>query len=224
MGRMCVGFAVLGATMALLSAALMSGIGQPSGMAVCTMVGSAGYHADLFAGDHTRYVVIAVVGAILGLIVGAVMCLSGFRVAGHPGNRIARITCAGMVGAVLGMSPTLVLLADAFDGYPSFDTAVPPLLLYGVSAVLGYALALGAVYLVLRTSHDPLAAATTRAVAFALPVGAILATAIGVLVAWAMGFSAAESTWLAVVILVLVTLVATFAVGRGWVLRTAPTA
>jgi len=108
----------------------------------------------------------------------------------------------------------------AFTG--SVDIGWSPLAVYAVSGLVAYGLSVAAVFGVLRAAGDRLTARTTRAVAAMLPVGALVATAVGVGTAWKLGFSTAAPTWIAVVLLVVLVLATTLVAARAWALRTQP--
>lgn len=217
MWKQALGFALFGATVAIVTAALTQGSAQAS--ATITLF-SGGTTISGFAGESqwTWPIEAAVIGALLGALTGFVLRLAGVRISGSQDNRLVRTVVAGIAGVTLGLTPLLVLIGMAFTG--SVDMGWSPLLVYAVSGLLAYGLSVAAVFGVLRAAGDRLTVCTTRAVAAMLPVGAVAATAAGVGTAWKLGFSTA--TWIAVVLLVVLVLAMTFVAARAWALRTQP--
>lgn len=211
MGRLCLALTVVGGLVALLGAALYQGLSIPGG--------GGGYGVDVigatsFSGDHItsesqRYVTAGAVGAVIGLVTGAVLHLVGVRV--DAGTRVGLTVLAGLLGCTVGLLPALIPLTTGADP----PGGLSPLELYAVTGMLAYALALAAVHFSLGAVGAPGTKPTTHATAVALPVGAILATAAGVFSAWWLGFSTVTSTWIVVVVEVVLILCASFAVSRG---------
>ncbi|MCF8611763.1 hypothetical protein L5G28_16575 [Gordonia sp. HY285] len=139
--------------------------------------------------------------------------LTGARV--QPKRRVGFTAAVGLAGCAVGVLPAMVAAATVAD-LPDW---LHPLVLYAVCGALGYGLAIAAVYTTLRMVGDQAARATGRAVALVLPVGALIATAVGVASAWALGFSTVTSTWVVATTLVILTLSATLAVARAIGLR-----
>ncbi|MBQ7805222.1 hypothetical protein [Rhodococcus sp. (in: high G+C Gram-positive bacteria)] len=216
MWKQALGFALFGATVAIVTAALTQGSAQAS--ATITLF-SGGTTISGFAGESqwTWPIEAAVIGALLGALTGFVLRLAGVRISGSQDNRLVRTVVAGIAGVTLGLTPLLVLIGMAFTG--SVDMGWSPLLVYAVSGLLAYGLSVAAVFGVLRAAGDRLTVRTTRAVAAMLPVGALAATAAGVGTAWELGFSTAAPTWMAVVLLVVLVLAVTFVAARAWALR-----
>ncbi|EEN84084.1 hypothetical protein RHOER0001_6541 [Rhodococcus erythropolis SK121] len=110
-----------------------------------------------------------------------------------------RTVVAGLVGVTLGLTPLLVLISMAFTR--SVDIGWSPRLVYSVSGFLAYALAVAAVFGVLRAAGDRLTTRTAQAVAVAvaamLPVGPLAATTVSVGTVWSLGFFTAAPTWIA---------------------------
>ena len=216
MWKQALGFALFGATVAIVTAALTQGSSQAS--ATITLF-SGGTTISGFAGKSQWAwpIEAAVIGAVLGVLTGLVLHLAGVRISGGQDNRMLRTVVAGLVGVTLGLTPLLVLISMAFTR--SVDIGWSPLLVYAVSGLLAYGLSVAAVFGVLRAAGDRLTVRTTRAVAAMLPVGALAATAAGVGTAWKLGFSTAAPTWIAVVLLVVLVLAVTFVAARAWALR-----
>lgn len=216
MWKQALGFALFGATVAIVTAALTQGSAQAS--ATITLF-SGGTTISGFAGESQWAwpIEAAVIGAVLGALTGLVLHLAGVRISGGQDNRMLRTVVAGLVGVTLGLTPLLVLISMAFTR--SVDIGWSPLLVYAVSGLLAYGLSVAAVFEVLRAAGDRLTVRTTRAVAAMLPVGALAATAAGVGTAWKLGFSTAAPTWIAVVLLVVLVLAVTFVAARAWALR-----
>ncbi len=219
MWKQALGFALFGATVAIVTAALTQGSSQAS--ATITLF-SGGTTISGFAGESqwTWPIEAAVIGAGLGALTGLVLHLAGVRISGGQDNRMLRTVVAGLVGVTLGLTPLLVLISMAFTG--SVGIGWSPLLVYAVSGFLAYALAVAAVFGVLRAAGDRLTTRTAQAVAAMLPVGALAATTVGVGTAWRLGFSTAAPTWIAVVLLVVLVLAMTFVAARAWALRIQP--
>ncbi|EGD55510.1 hypothetical protein [Gordonia neofelifaecis] len=205
--RQTVGFAVLGALVALLVSTLGGAYGPGVTFEASYVSGSSlGY-----AGVDPLWAT-TLLGTVVGGVVGASLRLLGFTMSGPPGNRLVRVVVAGIAGAAVGLA---IAVGVAFGGV--FDSAPAPAVILGVyaaCAVVAYVLALAAVALVLRLSQDVTARATVRTTAIALIPGGALATAAGVGVAWLLDFTTSESTWIAVVVAVGLVLAATFAAAR----------
>lgn len=219
MWKQALGFALFGATVAIVTAALTQGSAQAS--ATITLF-SGGTTISGFAGESQWAwpIEAAVIGAVLGALTGLVLHLAGVRISGGQDNRMLRTVVAGLVGVTLGLTPLLVLISMAFTR--SVDIGWSPLLVYAVSGFLAYGLAVAAVFGVLRAAGDRLTTRTAQAVAAMLPVGALAATTVGVGTAWRLGFSTAAPTWIAVVLLVVLVLAMTFVAARAWALRIQP--
>ncbi|MGF0256585.1 hypothetical protein ACQR3V_21620 [Rhodococcus erythropolis] len=217
--KQALGFALFGATVAIVTAALTQGSSQAS--ATITLF-SGGTTISGFAGESQWAwpIEAAVIGAVLGALTGLVLHLAGVRISGGQDNRMLRTVVAGLVGVTLGLTPLLVLISMAFTR--SVDIGWSPLLVYAVSGFLAYGLAVAAVFGVLRAAGDRLTTRTAQAVAAMLPVGALAATTVGVGTAWRLGFSTAAPTWIAVVLLVVLVLAMTFVAARAWGLRIQP--
>ncbi|MGU3432440.1 hypothetical protein ACNHUS_05435 [Actinomycetes bacterium M1A6_2h] len=204
----------------MFAALLGASLGRRGGGWTAYVAGSS-FAGDL-SGPWASQATVAAVGAVVGLFVGAALYAAGMRMVGPQGNRIVRVVVAGVAGVLVGLSPTLVYVGSAFVGLPAnVSVAVPVdsiLVLYAISAVLGYGCSVGAVWLMLRASADSFTAQTTRAAAVAVPVGGIAATLAGVGVAWFLGFTTAVSTFVAVVATVVLVLAATFALARSRVI------
>lgn len=219
MWKQALGFALFGATVAIVTAALTQGSSQAS--ATITLF-SGGTTISGFAGESQWAwpIEAAVIGAVLGALTGLVLHLAGVRISGGQDNRMLRTVVAGLVGVTLGLTPLSVLISMAFTR--SVDIGWSPLLVYAVSGFLAYGLAVAAVFGVLRAAGDRLTTRTAQAVAAMLPVGALAATTVGVGTAWRLGFSTAAPTWIAVVLLVVLVLAMTFVAARAWALRIQP--
>ncbi|YCN55864.1 hypothetical protein AB9M10_29620 [Rhodococcus erythropolis] len=216
MWKQALGFALFGATVAIVTAALTQGSSQAS--ATITLF-SGGTTISGFAGESQWAwpIEAAVIGAVLGALTGLVLHLAGVRISGGQDNRMLRTVVAGLVGVTLGLTPLSVLISMAFTR--SVDIGWSPLLVYAVSGFLAYGLAVAAVFGVLRAAGDRLTTRTAQAVAAMLPVGALAATTVGVGTAWRLGFSTAAPTWIAVVLLVVLVLAMTFVAARAWAVR-----
>ncbi|MCR5979363.1 hypothetical protein GDN83_16770 [Gordonia jinghuaiqii] len=221
MWRQVIGFAVFGGIVATFGAAMARG-SSPSGVADFGMVWGSGYSTSFggVSGGGSALVVAAVVGAVVGLLGACLLWVVGLRVTAPTGAYIGRVVAAGLIGVALGLTPTLILLATSFAGDSGGD--VPYLLIYAISAVLGYGLGVAAVFGVLRASGDGLIRATVIATAIVLPVGGCAATFAGAGVAGWLGYTTTTSTWVATILVVVMVLAATFAIARGWALGRDP--
>ena len=199
------------AYLALLSAALMDGLARPNGEVSFAYAGDSPFTGDALLDARNRILVIAAIGAAVGVVAGIVLWSERIRLVSERG--VGRTVIAGLLGIALGLTPVLLAL------YGPIDYDFSPLWLYGANAVFAYALALVVVYLTLRLSDDDRAESTTRATAVALPIGAALATVGGVLTAWMLGFSTVFSTFAVVVCVVVGVLAATIALARAWATR-----
>jgi len=184
-----------------------------------TWIDADGYFISFGEPETTTYIRPVLLGTVGGAATGALLWAIGVRPRGRDGDRIGRVVVAGLLGAAVGITPVLVLLAVAFSGaYTPSSTGVV-LAIYAAGGVLSYGAALVAVHLVLRACGDPHTRATVRALARVLPVGAALAVGAGVGTAYLNGFSTAPATWVLTVTAVLLVLAATFAAGRAIALR-----
>jgi hypothetical protein len=155
----------------------------------------------------------ALAGAIVGCVAGASLHVGGVRIRSGADGRAGRVIVAGLAGALVGLSPALVVLGRAFVGLDVGESVTEwLLLLYAISAVLAYALALVAIYALLHASGDRNPRRIVTSVAAVLPVGALLATGAGMGVAWILGYTTSPYTVVAVCTSVAVVLAATFAV------------
>ncbi|MDJ0395853.1 hypothetical protein QMK17_21275 [Rhodococcus sp. G-MC3] len=220
MWRLPLWFAVFGSLIAVLG----SGFGdigfKRSSTDTCD--GATSFTVRYYGPSWGQLLTIAVVGAVLGALIGGAAHLAGVRMTTAGGNRVGRVVTAGLLGVVLGLIPVWVLLADALTGmqagYSVAVETVSLLTLYAVSAVLAYGAALLFVWSILRVTGDEVARRTARRVAFLLPVGGIAATASGVGTAWLYDFSTRPYTVVASVLVVALVLSATFTAARIWAL------
>lgn len=206
------GFSLFGAVAAALGTAL--------GMSTLHSGGYSAYVAGMsFVNDGVEargwsVLFLAVLaGVFVGAITGVGLYAGGVRIHAGAGNRVGRVVSAGLAGTLLGLSPALVVVGRSFVGLDVGRAVIEwLLLLYAACAVLAYLGALAAVHIVLRASGAEQPRRTVTAVAGALPVGAMLATATGMGVAWMLGYTTSPYTVVAVCISVVVVLAATFAV------------
>lgn len=129
-----------------------------------------------------------------------------------------RLTCVVpvvLVGIAVGFAFLAVML---FIGFTRQNVSIdPPYLilgLYAATALLAYLLAVTGTFVVLRQVGDPRSGSTARWLAATLPAGAAVATAAGVGVARALGFTTEPETFVAVIAVVCVALSATATVAR----------
>ncbi|MEP9415395.1 hypothetical protein ABLE92_13735 [Gordonia sp. VNQ95] len=201
--------------LATFGAALFQGLASTGGRGFVTYIAVWPEPDDGFGSETLRYLTVAVIGILIGALAATVSYVTGARAA-PAGSRVGLTVTAGLVGITLGLAPVLAMLTVT-DYYPDLS----PLLIYGICGVLAYVLAVAAVGLALRAVGDERVRSTMYATAAVLPIGAVAATAGGVLSAWTLGFSTTTSTWIVVVILVIGVLGATLAVARGVALRRA---
>jgi hypothetical protein len=201
-----------GSVVAVLTTALFDGLSGPGFGEFYAISSFAG--GPVTVSEPGRYLVVAAVGAIVGLLTGVVLGIAGARI--DERRRMGVTVVAGLGGCAVGVLPALALAYNAAE----LPGGMTPLVLYAVTSAVAYGLALASVHWVLRAGGDPAARATTRTTAIVLPVGAVIATLAGIGSAWLLGFSTTTSTWLVVVCVVLVLLSVTLAVARalgiGW--------
>ncbi|MER2086330.1 hypothetical protein [Rhodococcus sp. (in: high G+C Gram-positive bacteria)] len=219
MWKQALGFSLFGAAVALIATALTQGSSQVP--ATITLFSGGTTISSVGGESHWAWPIrAALTGAVLGAMTGFVLRLAGVRMSAGQDNRVVRTVVAGLAGVTLGLTPLLVVISMAFTG--SVDIGWSPLAVYAVSGLVAYGLSVAAVFGVLRAAGDRLTTRTTRAVAAMLPVGALVAIAVGVGTAWKLGFSTAAPTWIAVVLLVVLVLATTLVAARAWALRTQP--
>ncbi|WP_353109805.1 hypothetical protein [Gordonia sp. (in: high G+C Gram-positive bacteria)] len=168
-------------------------------------------------GDLELFTVPVLVGVIVGGVVGVLTRLAGLVMRGPDRNCFVRVGVAGLVGAGIGVG---LATSVAFGGLvrPAPDTGTV-LAIYAGCGLLAYALALGGIYGVLRMSDDDLTGSTVKAAAWALPVGGVVATGVGMWVASLSDFSVSTSTWVAVVTSVVLVVAATLVGARTVAIR-----
>ncbi|WP_042576445.1 hypothetical protein [Rhodococcus sp. MEB064] len=222
--KQTVGFALLGSIVAVLGAAAGQVMDRSGGGWMVYESRFADY--DLAAGDRSLLVVVAV-GAGTGAAIGLVARAAGVRTTSPAENRTVRVVAAGLLGVVVGLAPVLVLIWTTIAGLgPDTSIAVPVdaiLIAYAISALLAYLAALVAVRSALRVGDDVAVGATVKAVAVALPFGAIAATAAGTGTAWLLGFRTDSMVWTVVSLVVALVLAAVFALCRSWAVRSTGT-
>lgn len=120
MWKQALGFALFGATVAIVTAALTQGSAQAS--ATITLF-SGGTTISGFAGESqwTWPIEAAVIGALLGALTGFVLRLAGVRISGSQDNRLVRTVVAGIAGVTLGLTPLLVLIGRHSPGRLIWD-------------------------------------------------------------------------------------------------------
>lgn len=206
MRRLCLALMLVGGLTALLAAALFQGLSSPDGGgAFITGYSQTSSLPVHLSSDLARYLTVGSLGAVVGLVSGAVLHAVGMRMSDGDGALLTVL--AGLLGSAVGLSPILVAMAASID----LPAGVDPLVIYAITGMIAYLLAIAAVHIALRVIGDPTTKSTTRATAVLLPAGGILATAAGVGSAWTLGFSTATSTWIVVVIVVVLFLSGTFA-------------
>ncbi|TCN51617.1 hypothetical protein EV641_1094 [Rhodococcus sp. SMB37] len=129
-------------------------------------------------------------------------------------GRYAAIVPATLVGVAVGMG---LLFAVLYVGFDSGIVIEPYLLVFGiylVSGALAYLMALAGAWSALTVLGDPRRSETVTSLAFLLPVAALAAIAIGVAIAWSMGFTTSIPTYVAVIAGVCAVLAAAIAFAR----------
>ncbi|GAC78983.1 hypothetical protein SAMN04488550_0493 [Gordonia malaquae] len=123
------------------------------------------------------FTVPVLVGVIVGGVVGVLTRLTGLVMRGPDRNCFVRVGVAGLVGAGIGVGLATTV---AFGGLvrPAPDTGTV-LAIYAGCGLLAYALALAAIYGVLRMSDDDPTVPTVKTAACALPIGGAAATGVG---------------------------------------------
>jgi hypothetical protein len=213
--KQALGFALLGAVIAVLGAALGLSSSQSGGY-YGYVAGTSFVTDGVETQAWTVLLLAALAGAVVGCIAGAALHAGGVCIHAGVGSRVGRVVSAGLAGTLVGSSPALVVVGRSFLGLDVGRAVVEWMLaLYAVSAVLGYVCALAAIYAVLRASGDSRPRRTLRVVAATLPVGALLATAAGMGVAWMLGYATSLYTVVAVCISVVVIIAATFTLAGG---------
>ncbi|CCQ15684.1 putative calcineurin-like phosphoesterase [Rhodococcus sp. AW25M09] len=125
-----IGFALLGAVIAVLGQSMTGNSGYSAYVS-----GGSFYGPDTALGPWVRPVVAAAVGAVVGMLAGLVLHLSGVRFAVEPTRRVGLVVVAGLIGVTLGMTPVLVLVGASFSG-PSSSVSTDYLLpIYAGTAV-----------------------------------------------------------------------------------------
>ncbi|GAA4668288.1 hypothetical protein [Gordonia humi] len=217
--KQTLGFALFGGLLAVLATAVVDGGSSLGWTAYTPMTSRVVDSAGL--GLERPVLNTALIGVVVGGMVGAALRLAGVVTAGPPQNRITRVVAAGLVGAAVGVGLGVgVAFGGVFDDVPG-TTVV--LAMYAGCGLLAYLLSLAMVAAVLRASDDDLIRPTVLASAWMLVVGGALATAAGTGTAWCLGFTTTESTWTATIIVVLIVVSAALAVARGIALRSRAT-
>lgn len=114
-------------------------------------------------------------------------------------GRYAAIVPATLLGVAVGMG---LLLAVLYVGFDNGIVIEPYPLIFGiylVSGALSYLVALAGAWTSLTALGDPRRSETVTSLAFLLPIAALAAIAIGVAIAWSMGFTTSIPTYVAVI-------------------------
>ncbi|OZD17810.1 MULTISPECIES: hypothetical protein [Nocardiaceae] len=218
MWKLSLWFAVLGSLIAVLG----SGVGDiaPGRDSKDVFDGGSSLTVRFYGPDWEQLWQIAVVGAVLGALIGVVLHLAGVRVAAGTGNRFGRVVSAGLVGIAVGLAPILAMVLDAVNAWqPGYSVAVEPVSLlttYAVCAGLAYCAALLLVWSILRVTGDDFGPGTTKRAAVLLPVGGIAATACGVGTAWLYDFTTRPYVVVSSTLVVMLVLSATLVAARVW--------
>lgn len=129
-------------------------------------------------------------------------------------GRYAAIVPATLVGMAAGMG---LLFAVLYLGFGNGIVIEPYPLIFGVylaSGALAYLMALAGAWSTLTALGDPRRSETVRSLAVLLPFAALVAIAIGVAIAWSMGFTTSIPTYVAVIAGVCAVLAAAIAFAR----------
>ncbi|MDH6284219.1 hypothetical protein [Prescottella agglutinans] len=129
--------------------------------------------------------------------------------------RLVIVVPVALIGIAIGFA---LLAAVLYVGFTTNELRIEPayliLGLYAATALLAYLLAVAGTFTTLRLVRDPRPGGTARWLAAILPAGAAVATAAGVGVARLLGFTTEPRTFVAVITVVCVALVATAIVAR----------
>ncbi|BDH58688.1 hypothetical protein [Tsukamurella sp. PLM1] len=213
--RQAIGFALFGAVLALIGATSASTV-VVSG----EILAADGLVAGLGANPVSEVIARpALVGAAAGACAGMILWLIGVRPQVRAGDRIASVVLAGLLGAVIGSVPALGFVGSAFADLVSAPSTVWIMAIYAGGGVLAYAGALAAVAAALRVLSAERIRATVVALAWMLPIGAVVATAAGVGIASLTDYSTDTGTWVRTVTTVVVIVAATLAAGRAFAMR-----
>lgn len=134
--------------------------------------------------------------------------------------RLGIVLTAGLIGVAVGFAFLGVIL---YVGFTTGELQIEPTYLivgmYAAAGLLAYLLAVNCTFVMLRWVGDPRSGSTTRWLAALLPAGAAVATAAGVGVAYALGFTTEPVTFVTTIGAVCITLAATAAAARYWATR-----
>ncbi|WP_430332234.1 hypothetical protein [Rhodococcus sp. ACT016] len=132
-------------------------------------------------------------------------------------QRLGIVVPVTLIGIAIGFALLAVMLYIGFtekDLRIELGSVYLILGLYAVTGLLAYLLAVVGTFVTLRQLRDPRSGSTARWLAATLPVGAAAATGAGVGVAWILGFTTEPRTFVAVIAVVCLVLVATSAGAR----------
>jgi len=93
------------AYLALLSAALMDGLARPNGEVSFAYAGDSPFTGDALLDARNRILVIAAIGAAVGVVAGIVLWSERIRLVSERG--VGRTVIAGLLGIALGLTPVL---------------------------------------------------------------------------------------------------------------------
>ncbi|RVW03996.1 hypothetical protein [Rhodococcus xishaensis] len=136
--------------------------------------------------------------------------------------RVLLVVPATMVGIAVGFAVQGAVLFIEFTRTTTAIWVIPPYVilgLYAVTALLAYLLAVNVTFMTLRQVRDPRSGSTAKWLAAILPAGAAVATAAGVGVARALGFTTEPGTFVAVITVVSIVLAATATFARYFATR-----
>ncbi|PTR26741.1 hypothetical protein C8K36_105314 [Rhodococcus sp. OK519] len=129
--------------------------------------------------------------------------------------RLPLIVPVTLVGTAIGFAFLGTIL---YMGFTTNELRIEPTYvvvgLYAATGLLAYLLAVTCTFVMLHWADDPRSASTARWLAATLPAGAAVATAAGVGVARALGFTTEPRTFVAVIVVVCGVLAATTAAAR----------
>lgn len=131
--------------------------------------------------------------------------------------RLGLVIPAALVGIAAGLAVVLLAIFAGFSNRWSFDPGPFVIPLYASAGVLAYLCALLCVGSALR--HDPYSPSTVRWLAALLPMGAVLGTAAGVVIAWWRNFNTSTTVFTVVIGVVVVVIGTTVGLARYQAVR-----
>ncbi|MFW0873094.1 hypothetical protein [Rhodococcoides corynebacterioides] len=161
-----VGFGVVGMIAGVLGSALSGAALSPGGSRGYVVVGTAGFAGDSLPWGIYSLIGAALVGFLVGAVLGSALHVLGMRVSGDPIVRAGSVAAVGVLGVSVGLAPALIVVGSAFAGaswVEGIATEYATLPLYAFSAVLAWASTVVAVRLLMTRWRDAWSARTVRA-------------------------------------------------------------